>query len=176
MRKLKPGNAIIGWFEWRRLLIAGFGIALGLVTFYFATRNVSSEETEVAFRRLNLPWLAFAILVYALSLLMRALRWWILLAQLSRQRLGIVPEATIVGFAANYLLPAKLGELFRADYIKRISGLSGTAAIGSIAVERTLDGLTVITLLAFGALLIGKRSGGRSDRCKLHCDSRCHDL
>jgi uncharacterized protein (TIRG00374 family) len=143
-------------------LIAGFGIALGLVALYFATRNVSFEAIEAAFRRLDLPWIAFAVFVYALSLLMRALRWWILLIQISRQRLGIVLEASIVGFAANYLLPARLGELFRADYIKRISGLPRTAAIGSIAVERTVDGLTVVALLALGGLVLG--TGATADQ------------
>jgi uncharacterized protein (TIRG00374 family) len=75
--------------------------------------------------------------------------------QLSPQRYSLVFEAVLTGFAANYLLPARLGELFRADYIKRISGLPRSAAIGSIGVERTVDGLSVLGLLLLGLLAFG---------------------
>src|SRR5262249_51405131 len=83
--------------------------------------------------------------------------------QLSRKRGGIVLEAFIVGFAANYLLPARLGELFRADYLKRISGLPRTAALGSIAVERTIDGLTVVALLVLSGLALKTSSASQVD-------------
>ena len=136
-------------------MVAAIGIALGLGTLYLAVRNVSFEEIAAAFRRLDFRWITLATLIYSLSLLVRGLRWRILLAQLSPQRHAIVLEATVVGFAANYLLPARLGELFRADYIKRVSGLPRSAAIGSIGVERTIDGLTVVGLLALGLFALG---------------------
>jgi glycosyltransferase 2 family protein len=150
-----PRLSTKAWFDWRRLSIAVFGIVLGMLTLYLATRNVAAGEIEAVFRRIDPSWTAFAVVLYTLTLPVRGVRWWILLAQLSPQRCALVLEATIVGFAANYLLPARLGELLRADYIKRVSGLPRTAAIGSIGIERTVDGLTVVALLAFGVFALG---------------------
>jgi uncharacterized membrane protein YbhN (UPF0104 family) len=139
----------------RRTIVAVLGLAFGAVTLFAATRGVSTADLKLAFSRVDGWWVGAALAAYAAALPMRGFRWALLLNQISPESQTTALEATIVGFAANYLLPARLGELFRADYLKRISGLSRTAAIGSIGVERTVDGLTVLGLLALGLIWSG---------------------
>jgi uncharacterized membrane protein YbhN (UPF0104 family) len=55
-----------------------------------------------------------------------------------------------VGYAVNNLLPARLGEVFRAALAKSEFGIAGSAALGTIAVERTMDGLVFVLLLSAG--------------------------
>jgi uncharacterized protein (TIRG00374 family) len=57
-----------------------------------------------------------------------------------------------VGYAANNILPARLGELVRAYVLRRRTGVSVTLAVAILLVERIFDGL-VITLMLFAAAL-----------------------
>jgi hypothetical protein len=65
-----------------------------------------------------------------------------------------VAEALLVGYGFNNLIPARLGELVRADYAKRQFGVSRSAALGSIVIERLLDGFIVVLCLSEGLLVI----------------------
>ena len=47
-----------------------------------------------------------------------------------------VLQALLVGYAVNGALPARLGELFRADYLSRRSDFSGSTALASISWRR----------------------------------------
>jgi hypothetical protein len=82
--------------------------------------------------------------------LCRALRWNNLLAPLGvKLPAGPLLAISSVGFMAILALPARLGEFVRPGLLRN-RGVSGTAALGTIAVERIVDGL-IISLLVFGA-------------------------
>ncbi|PYR55400.1 MAG: hypothetical protein DMF85_19680, partial [Acidobacteria bacterium] len=61
-------------------------------------------------------------------------------------------EATVIGFAASFLLPARAGEVLRPYLLARRENLPATAAFATIILERLLDLLTV--LLLFGAFVL----------------------
>lgn len=63
-------------------------------------------------------------------------------------------SATSIGFMANMLLPARLGEFVRAYVIGDKEKISKSASLATIVVERVFDGLTVILILVFLLLLI----------------------
>jgi glycosyltransferase 2 family protein len=82
--------------------------------------------------------------------LCRSLRWNNLLAPLGvKLPTGPLLAISSVGFMAILALPARLGEFVRPGLLRN-RGVSGTAALGTIAVERIVDGL-IISLLVFGA-------------------------
>jgi len=58
-----------------------------------------------------------------------------------------------VGYGLNAILPARLGELFRAEFLKTSFGLDRASALTSIVIERLFDGLMVVACLAIGLLL-----------------------
>jgi hypothetical protein len=53
----------------------------------------------------------------------------------------------------NAILPLRLGELFRAEFLRASAGLDRVLALTSIVVERLFDGLTIVACLAVGLLL-----------------------
>ena len=55
-----------------------------------------------------------------------------------------------VGFMAILVLPARLGEFVRPALIRKKGEVSASAALGTIAVERIVDGL-LVSLFVFGA-------------------------
>src|SRR5262249_32904435 len=64
-----------------------------------------------------------------------------------------VGKALVVGYGLNAIMPARLGELFRAEFVKKDLGLSRASTLSSIVVERLFDSLTVIGCLGLGLLL-----------------------
>jgi uncharacterized protein (TIRG00374 family) len=55
--------------------------------------------------------------------------------------------STLIGFAANCILPARLGELIRANYLGNREQISGSAVFGTVVIERIFDGLTLLLVL-----------------------------
>jgi uncharacterized protein (TIRG00374 family) len=60
----------------------------------------------------------------------------------------VVFRTTVIGFAASAVLPARAGEVIRPYLLARREGLSATAAFATIIVERVLDLVAVLLLLA----------------------------
>ena len=76
----------------------------------------------------------------------RAWRWQYLLEP-RRDQLNSF-RATAVGFAATTILPARAGEVIRPYFLSRHERMSATAAFATVILERVLDMLTVLVLLA----------------------------
>lgn len=108
----------------------------------FATRSFSHFA----------PYLAGYVGLLVVVQLFRSLRWNNLLAPLGVK----VPTAPLlaisaVGFMAILALPARLGEFVRPGLLRKRGDISASAALGTVAVERIVDGL-VVSLFVFGAL------------------------
>ena len=69
---------------------------------------------------------------------------------------GNVFRATAVGFAATSLLPARAGEVIRPYFLARHEQMSATGAFATIIVERLLDTITVLILLASYVFVFGR--------------------
>jgi uncharacterized membrane protein YbhN (UPF0104 family) len=109
-------------------------------------------------------WLAFALLASSMNLVIRAYRWQYLLEPLGRPDFGPALRATAVGFAANAILPARVGEVIRPYFLARSQRklprtagtmMNTTGAFATIIVERLLDVLTVIMLLVVYVFVFG---------------------
>jgi uncharacterized protein (TIRG00374 family) len=82
------------------------------------------------------------------NLAIRAWRWQYLLEPLGATSFGNAFRATAVGFAATSILPARAGEVIRPYFLSRHERMSATAAFATVILERVLDMLTVLVLLA----------------------------
>jgi hypothetical protein len=98
------------------------------------------------------PRLAIYVGLLVVVQLCRSLRWNNLLAPLGvRVPRGPLLAISAVGFMAILALPARLGELVRPGLLRQRGDVSASAALGTIAIERIVDGL-IISLFVFGAL------------------------
>lgn len=77
----------------------------------------------------------------------RAYRWTYLLRPIGDVPARRMLPVAFVGFVAILMLPLRMGELARPLLIKRHAGVSMSAALGTIAIERVVDGLLVSLLL-----------------------------
>jgi uncharacterized protein (TIRG00374 family) len=139
---------------------------LGLCTWLVWPDAEQSAKLRAAFTELELgsflPYLLGYVGLLAVTHLFRAWRWNNLLAPLGVK----LPPARLlaissVGFMAILALPARLGELVRPALIRKRGEVSATAALGTVAVERIVDGL-MVSLLVFCALF-ARRGPGAPD-------------
>ncbi len=97
------------------------------------------------------PYLAGYLALLAVTHFCRAWRWNNLLAPLGvRLPGGQLLAISSVGFMAILALPARLGEFVRPALLRQKGHLSASAALGTVAVERIVDGL-MVSMFVFGA-------------------------
>ena len=103
-----------------------------------------------------------ALAVYYASFLVRAFRWHVLLknageAQPARSLIGII----ISSFFVNCVVPAKMGDVYRAYLARTKLGVSAAKALGTIIAERLLDLCVLMALLiAAGAVVFQRKAPG----------------
>ena len=136
------------------------GLAVGLIAVFLRNADLGRVWSAVAAARAD--FLALSVVLTALTFVIRAERWQYLLEPLGPTRFRIVFRTTVIGFAASAVLPARAGEVIRPYLLARQEGLSATAAFATILVERMLDLVAVLLLLAgvSGLVRSGRRGAG----------------
>jgi glycosyltransferase 2 family protein len=146
-------HAIAGGLFSKRAMHVLIGLGLAGLFLWLALRTTVPANAADAIMHADRRWLAAAVVLYALDLSIRVLRWRILLEHLVKIPYGSFARVLIVGYGVNVLLPARLGELFRVEYFKRIYDVPRAWGISSVLIERLLDGGAVITCLFAGLWL-----------------------
>lgn len=127
------------------------GLAISVVALYFALRDVHWREVGSAIRQADYLLIALAVLIFLVSLALRAGRWGVLF----HPRRGIsfyhLFGTLNVAYLINNVLPFQVGDLGRAYLLSEIEGISTTRSLSTVLVERMLD---VLTLLVFFLILI----------------------
>lgn len=136
--------------RWLRiaLVVLGAGVLLVLI---------AGTDTRGMLRALagaNRRLLEVAVLFLLVNIGLKALRWQIMVAQLSPRRLSFFAAAAaiIAGVAAGSLVPARGVELAKPLLLRTSHGVALSASTGTVVVERMLDGIALVVLFA-GALI-----------------------
>ena len=129
-------------------------LAALLLAWFF--RNVDVRGVLGEIFRAHPAWLALSFATMVLNLAARAWRWQYLLEPLGRPSFLAAFKATAVGFAANSVLPARAGEVIRPYFLARRERMSATGAFATIIIERLLDTVAVLALLATYVLFFGR--------------------
>ena len=108
----------------------------------------------------KLTWIGAAMVAYLANLCLRTRRWELILHPVAAIPYRVVGSALLVGYGLNTIMPARLGELFRAEFLKKSLGLSRVWALTSIVIERVFDGVTVVACLAVGLFLTAATGQG----------------
>jgi glycosyltransferase 2 family protein len=142
----------------RTLIVVGLAVALFAV--FVRGADLATVGAELSRGRLGL--LLLSLVTTMLTYALRALRWQYLLAGLGPTRFPVAFRATVIGFAASFLLPARAGEFLRPWVLAKNERLSATAAFATVVLERVFDMATVLVLFAF-FLLTADPALARSD-------------
>ena len=136
-----------------RPLHIAVGLLCAVLFLALSLHRASFESIGSALAHANPVWLTAAIIMYAMNLLLRAFRWQMILRPAAEVPYSAVARVLVAGYGMNAIMPARLGELFRADFLKNSIGLSRSAGIATIIIERLFDGFAVVGCLGVGLLL-----------------------
>lgn len=136
--------------NWRLWL----GLGVSLFFLVILVLSVDLGETITSLREANYIYVVPAVGVYFVAVYFRSLRWQFLLADLKSLPVPRLYPVVIIGYMANNLLPARLGELVRAYYLAQREKVSGSSALATIAIERVYDGVALLAFAAASGLLL----------------------
>jgi glycosyltransferase 2 family protein len=135
----------------RKILLALVGLGVGIGLFWFSSRSVDLQQVRHILLLSSWQWVVLGVVLFGVDLLVRAGRSVIIVSADGHVRYVSLFQGLIVGYAVNVLLPARLGELYRADYTARITKISRSRILGSIFVERLAD-LAAVLLFFIGGV------------------------
>lgn len=121
-------------------------LAIALVGWFLRGANLGDVWTHVRSARVSL--LLLALVFIAATFWIRTFRWQQLLAPIGPTRFRIVFRAGVIGFAALTILPARVGDILRPYLVARQEGLPFTSTFATIVMERVLDLVAVLALMA----------------------------
>ena len=134
------------WHLWLGVLISALFIWLAL-------GGLQLDEFWGAVKQANYIWLLPGIGVYFIGVWVRAWRWHYLLGPIKQIPTRSMFPITAIGYMGNNIYPARAGEVLRAVILKRKEGVSVSASLATIIVERIFDG---VVMLAFVFVNLGE--------------------
>jgi len=137
----------------RPLLRALVGLAISAVAVFLVVRQVDVAAAWEVLRGALPVFVAATVACIILDVALRALRWHGLLAPLARLRMATVTASLLVGYLANNVLPARLGELVRSHHLGDRTGVSRASVLGTVVVERVVD-TGVLVAIASAAIVV----------------------
>lgn len=124
----------------------GVLISAGLLVFLFTRIDLALLWATI--KSVKLYYLAATQVLVIFFFWIRAVRWRYLMEPVKKDiPVGSLFSSTMIGFMANNVLPARLGEFIRAYSLGRSEGVPNGAVFATIVVERLFDGLSVLLLL-----------------------------
>lgn len=124
------------------------GLILSAASLWWAFRDIDWAAFKLALVEGNggLILLGAAVLLAAVPL--RGLRWSIFLQPIKRVPWKMTSEATLIGYFGNNVLPFRLGEVLRSYYLSKRVDVPMSQVFGTVIVERLLDIMSMLVLLA----------------------------
>ncbi|HEX3428978.1 MAG TPA: lysylphosphatidylglycerol synthase transmembrane domain-containing protein [Candidatus Limnocylindrales bacterium] len=138
-------------------LRAFVGAAISIVALWFVLRGVDLARTAEVLSHADLRWIALAAVFSSSDLAFRALRWQRLLRPIASVRYPPMLGYLLIGYLANNVLPARLGELVRSHYLGDREGISRASALGTVVVERVVDLVAVVGIASVALLVLSVR-------------------
>lgn len=133
------------------------GLVLSAVCLVIIFRKLDLAQLWGAVSAVRLDILLLAVLVFLTTFLVRTFRWQVLLRPTRHVRYPRLLSVVMIGYMANNVLPARLGEFVRAYVLSRKEGVRKSSSLATIFIERIFDGLSLLFIL--GALLVAHQVG-----------------
>jgi uncharacterized protein (TIRG00374 family) len=126
-------------------------ISAGALT--LALRGVDAVDLIAAVGRVSILSVLLGIGIHVIVQALYAPRWWFLLGQPPGQPPGRWVGFVGLGYLANYTLPGRPGELVRAALAATLAGVPVSRALGSLVLEKVLDGVSIVATATLLLLL-----------------------
>jgi uncharacterized protein (TIRG00374 family) len=142
--------------------LISFGIGIAALWFVMRRLDLNPEAIWANVRSANPLPLAVAFGLWYGAFFVRGGRWGYMLRSAGFDRgdgytlpsTSGLAEIVLLAYFANSIIPAKLGDAYRAYLLRRESGVPFSAGFGTILAERLVDVLMLVVVLTGSALLV----------------------
>ena len=130
------------------------GIVVSVVALAWTLSQVDVARTVAALSGVEPGWILAMLGFQTADVLLRGLRWQRLLHPIKAIPYVRVLEYLLIGYLANNILPARLGELVRSHYVGEREGFSRATALGTVVVERVVDIAVVVSIASLAIFIL----------------------
>jgi hypothetical protein len=138
----------------------GITISAVFLAFFLARTDIS--EVREAFSGADYLLAVAGVPIYFVGYWLRTLRWRYLLRPIADVKTVRLYPVVLIGLMTNNVAPMRIGELVRAFLVGERESMSKSTALGTIAVDRTFDGLTLVAVLGVVTALADTDAGRQS--------------
>lgn len=139
-------------------------IAAAFLWWFLQGVNFTAAVGEI--RHARASYVAAAVAMSLAGFAHRIGRWRYLVAPFKWVRMRSLAAAVFMGWTVSAILPGRVGEIARAVVLARREGLRASALLGTIVLERLLDALAIVLLLAL-SLTVGRAAARESSEASL---------
>jgi len=123
------------------------GVFISILFIWLSLRGLHLQDFWETVQQANYIWLVPGIGVYFIGVWIRAWRWHYLLRPIKEIPTKTMFPITTIGYMGNNIYPARAGEVLRAVILKRKEGVSVSASLATIIVERIFDGVVMLAFI-----------------------------
>jgi uncharacterized protein (TIRG00374 family) len=127
------------------------GLVLSGVALYVTFGNIPLAELVSYLKTVNYWWVIPSVAVAMMSFLIRVVRWQLLLGPVKKTGFWSAFHPLFIGFMANCVLPARIGELARPAVFCKREKVSFSKVLATVGAERVFD--LVVLLISFVIVL-----------------------
>ena len=133
------------WKRWQFWV----GLVISIFFVYLALRNLHLADVWQAMKTAKYWWLVPGVAVYILGVWVRTWRWHYLLRPLKKIHTPPMFPIVCIGYMGNNIYPARAGEVLRAVILTQLEGVSVSASLATIIVERVFDAVVMLGFVFF---------------------------
>ena len=126
------------------------GILISIICSWLFARKIEWSQLSVALKDAKYIYIIPTIILIFVSHYLRAVRWSALIAPIKRVSVLNLFSATMIGFMANCVLPARIGEIIRPVMVAKKEKVKVTASFATVVMERIFD---LLSIIVFASLL-----------------------
>ena len=136
----------------KRAFFLILGIVVSVGCFAWSLQGTNPAQLKAGFSGANYWTLPVMLLLLFGFYWLKTLRWQALLAPVAPLTFRQLFSPMLIGFAANNLLPAHLGEFIRVFVVRKKHGVPASTVLSTVVLERIFDVLAILALFGVGLL------------------------
>ncbi len=130
------------------------GILVTSLALWLSFKNLDWKTLKGSFSQVNLLWIIPAVFTILLSVYIVGLRWQLLVKSKTHMKMWDIFRYNIISQYANIIIPARIGELFKAWFAAKKYPVSGSYLLGTIFIEKITETFVFIILLVLAPLMV----------------------
>jgi glycosyltransferase 2 family protein len=126
------------------------GVLISVIFVYVALKGLDLQRAWEVMKTANYWWILPGVVVYFFAVWARTWRWHYMLRPIKPVSLTRLFPVVVIGYMGNNVYPARAGELIRAYVLRRREGVSVSASVATVIVERVFDGVVMLLFVFIG--------------------------